>query len=99
MHLTSHRMTFHASLLSTRPDLAPHAQIIKSGPLIIHRPGFHRKKRRWIELSHDMLSEYKNATDEARARPIRSVLRMLYSLLWPHIVPDRFNSLCREKGV
>jgi sterol 3beta-glucosyltransferase len=75
VQLTNYRMTFHASLLSARPDLAPTAQVIKAGPFIVHRPGLRRKRRRWLELSHDMLSSYANATDKARSRPLLSVLR------------------------
>lgn len=76
MQVTTHRVTFHASLLSTRPDLAPEHQILKSGPFVFHPlGGFRRKRRRWLELSHNMMSVYMNATDEARARPLRTMLR------------------------
>lgn len=73
--MTNFRLTFHASLLSTRPDLAPEHQVIKAGPFIYHRPGLLRKRRRWMELSHNMVSVYNDSTDEGRARPIRSMLR------------------------
>lgn len=39
IHLTTHRVTFHASLLSTRPDLMHRHQVLKAGPMVIHRPG------------------------------------------------------------
>ena len=39
IYLTTHRITFHASLLSTQPDALPEVQIIKSGPVVIHRTG------------------------------------------------------------
>lgn len=39
IHLTTHRITFHASLLSTRPDLMSHSGVIKTGPVIVHRNG------------------------------------------------------------
>ncbi|KAG8929001.1 hypothetical protein FRC02_006129 [Tulasnella sp. 418] len=74
VHLTTHRLAFHASLLSTRPDLLPGSQLIKAGPVIIHREGLHRKKRLWLELSHDMVSTFPDATDEGRVRPLKTVL-------------------------
>ena len=78
IHLTTHRLTFHASLLSTRPDLLPEKQIIKQGPVTMHRTGFHgydRKRRVWLELSHDMLTSFPSGNEEDRIKPIRSMLR------------------------
>lgn len=77
IHLTTHRLTFHASLLSTRPDLLPDMQIIKQGPVTHHRPGFHgydRKRRVWLELSHDMLTIFPSGKEEDRIKPIQSML-------------------------
>ncbi|KAH8104961.1 hypothetical protein DFH11DRAFT_1519106, partial [Phellopilus nigrolimitatus] len=74
IHLTTHRLSFHASLLSTRPDLLPERQIIKRGPVTLHRPGLRRKRRVWLELSHDMLTTFPSGNQEDRIRPIRSVL-------------------------
>ena len=56
IHLTTHRFTFHASLLSTRPDLMPEKQVIKTGAVTLHRKGLRRKMRLWAELSHDMIT-------------------------------------------
>ncbi|KAG8893811.1 hypothetical protein FRC01_013343, partial [Tulasnella sp. 417] len=74
IHLTTHRITFHASLLSTRPDLMSHSQIIKSGPVLLHRSGLHRKRRLWMELYHDMLCTFPDSTDEGRVRPLFTML-------------------------
>ncbi|THV05295.1 UDP-Glycosyltransferase/glycogen phosphorylase [Dendrothele bispora CBS 962.96] len=72
LHLTTHRLAFHASLLSTRPDLPPSQQVIKSGSAMLHGP--FRSRRLHLELSHDMLCTYASSSDEDRIRPIRSVL-------------------------
>ena len=74
IHLTTHRLTFHASLLSTRPDLLPDQQIIKKGPVTIHRAGLRRKRRVWLELSHDMVTTFPSGKEEDRIKPIRSLL-------------------------
>ena len=75
LHLTTHRLAFHATLLATRPDLSPRQQIIKAGTAIIHGKGWRYKKRRvWLELSHDTMSTYASSSDEDRIRPIRTVL-------------------------
>ncbi|KAG8907240.1 hypothetical protein FRB99_005064 [Tulasnella sp. 403] len=75
IHLTTHRVTFHASLLSARPDMIPaRSHIIKAGPVLVHREGLHRKRRVWLELSHDMFSTFPDSTDEGRVRPLRAVL-------------------------
>ncbi|THH03783.1 hypothetical protein EW145_g6012 [Phellinidium pouzarii] len=74
VHLTTHRLSFHASLLSTRPDLLPGKQIIRTGPATIHYLGLRRKRRLWLELSHDMFTTFPSGNEEDRIRPIRSVL-------------------------
>ncbi|KAL0960717.1 hypothetical protein HGRIS_005744 [Hohenbuehelia grisea] len=74
IHVTTHRLAFHASLLSTRPDLHPHEQIIKAGPVVIHRKGMRPKRRVWVELSHDMLCTYASSKPEDRLRPLRTML-------------------------
>ncbi|KAJ1305985.1 hypothetical protein OPQ81_010700 [Rhizoctonia solani] len=92
IHLTTHRLTFHASLLPNTDGEAPagsttshgshqrvDSQILKAGPGVIIQPRtgiLHPQKRRrvWIELSHDMISTYPDASDEGRVRPIRSIL-------------------------
>ena len=75
VHLTTHRLSFHASLLSTRPDLLPERQIIRQGPVTIHREGLRRKRRVWLELSHDMLTSFPSSKAEDRVRPLQSILR------------------------
>ncbi|KAI0269895.1 hypothetical protein BC834DRAFT_967621 [Gloeopeniophorella convolvens] len=72
VHLTTHRLTFHASLLSSQPNY--HQDIIKSGPVLIHRKGLHRKRRVWLQLSHDMLSTYPSSQDEDKIKPLRTIL-------------------------
>ena len=76
LHLTTHRLTFHASLLSSRPDLSPNQQVIKAGPVTIHRKGWHKKLKVWMELGHDSLTSYASSSDEDRIRPIHTVLCM-----------------------
>lgn len=39
VHLTTHRLTFHASLLQTRQDDHPENPVLKSGRVIVHRDG------------------------------------------------------------
>ena len=74
IHVTTHRISFHASLLSTRPDLLPEQQIIKKGAVTIHRSGLLRKQRVWMELSHDMITTFPSGSDRDRIKPIRSIL-------------------------
>ncbi|TDL23150.1 UDP-Glycosyltransferase/glycogen phosphorylase [Rickenella mellea] len=74
VHLTTHRIAFHASLLSTRPDLLPEQQIIKKGPITLHRSGLHRKRKLWMELSHDMICSFASSKEEDRIKPLRSIL-------------------------
>ncbi|CAE6456573.1 unnamed protein product [Rhizoctonia solani] len=92
IHLTTHRLTFHASLLPSTDADGPAAstlshdfrhkadsQILKAGSGVVIEPRtgiLHLRKRRrvWIELSHDMLTTYPDASDEGRVRPIRSIL-------------------------
>lgn len=84
LHLTTHRLLFHAML---PPESAlPHANsgsgessnqhhsIIHSGPVTIHRPGVLRPARRWLELTADMVTSYPRADESGRIRPIRCVL-------------------------
>lgn len=74
MHLTTHRLAFHASLLSSRPDLYPNQQVIKAGPVLIHRQGWRKKLKVWLEISHDMISTYASSRDEDRIKPIGTIL-------------------------
>lgn len=72
VHLTTHRFTFHASLLSSQPDYI--RKIIKSGPALVHRKGWHRKTRVWLQLEHDMISSFPSSREEDRIKPIKSIL-------------------------
>jgi sterol 3beta-glucosyltransferase len=72
VHLTTHRLTFHASLLSSQPT--SRQDVLKSGPVLVHRKGLRRKKRVWLQLSHDMISTYPSSQDEDRVKPLRSIL-------------------------
>ncbi|KAG7088460.1 hypothetical protein E1B28_012449 [Marasmius oreades] len=77
IHLTTHRLTFHASLLSTTPDMPQPQSVIKSGSALIStaaRSLFQRQKRLWIELSHDVLTVYNSSGDEDRIKPRRTIL-------------------------
>ncbi|CAE6388704.1 unnamed protein product [Rhizoctonia solani] len=92
IHLTTHRLTFHASLLpGTHVDppagsafshdshRSSDSQVLKAGSGVVIEPRngiLHLQKRRrvWIELTHDMITTYPDASDEGRVRPIRSIL-------------------------
>ncbi|KAK1230352.1 hypothetical protein PQX77_006562 [Marasmius sp. AFHP31] len=77
IHLTTHRLSFHASLLSTRPDMPQSQKVIKSGSATLYSSAkalYQRPKRLWLELTHDMLTVYNSSQDEDRIRPKRSVL-------------------------
>ncbi|KAF7980122.1 hypothetical protein HWV62_39545 [Athelia sp. TMB] len=93
IHLTTHRLAYHASLLSSRPDLAPTQQILKSGSATLHRAGWHKQRRVWLELSHDMLCSYASSRDEDRIRPLRSVLFSNVEKIHPinHLKPRVVN--------
>ncbi|KAJ7459825.1 glycosyltransferase family 1 protein [Mycena latifolia] len=69
IHLTTHRIAFHASLFA-----GPELKVIKAGSVVIHRKGWRSKRRLWLELSHDMLCTYASSSDEDRIRPIRTIL-------------------------
>lgn len=100
IHLTTHRLTFHASLLpNSEPSTESSSnlafsrahpgldnQLVKAGYGVVHEPrsGFlhpQRRRRVWIELSHDMITTYPDSTDEGRIRPIRSLLCEFLGLL------------------
>lgn len=50
-------------------------EVIRAGPAVVHRTGLHRKRRIWLELSHDFVSVFPSAREEDRIRPLRSVMR------------------------
>ncbi|KAJ7670244.1 hypothetical protein B0H17DRAFT_948984 [Mycena rosella] len=68
IHLTTHRLCFHATLF------APELQVIKAGPVVIHRKGWRSNRRLWLELSNDMLCTYASSSDNDKLRPIRTIL-------------------------
>jgi sterol 3beta-glucosyltransferase len=72
VHLTTHRFTFHASLLSSQPDYL--RKVIKSGAALVHRKGWRRKTRVWLQLEHDMISSFPSSRDEDKIKPIKSIL-------------------------
>jgi sterol 3beta-glucosyltransferase len=72
VHVTTHRLTFHASLLSSQPDY--NQKVVKAGPALVHRKGLRRKKKVWLQLDHDMISSYRSSRDEDKIKPVRSVL-------------------------
>ena len=74
-HLTTHRLTFHASLLSSQADQKE--KILKSGSVLIHRKGLRPKKRVWLQLTQDMISSYNSSRDEQKIKPLRTILRKL----------------------
>ena len=72
IHVTTHRCTFHASLLSSQPGYSQ--EVVRSGTALIHRKGLHRKRRVWLQLDHDMISSFPSSRDEDKIKPLRSIL-------------------------
>lgn len=72
VHLTTHRFTFHASLLSSEPGYTQ--SIIRSGSALVHSKGWHRKRKVWLQLEHDMISSFPSSRDEDKIKPLRSIL-------------------------
>ncbi|KZV67100.1 glycosyltransferase family 1 protein [Peniophora sp. CONT] len=98
LHLTTHRLTFHASLTAASEN-AP--KILKEGAVTVHK-GSHRKRRVWMELSHDLLAVYPSSKDEDRIRPIRSILLSAITQVHPHdsVHPRRVRLSCETaRGV
>ncbi|KIR31721.1 sterol 3beta-glucosyltransferase [Cryptococcus deuterogattii MMRL2647] len=90
LHLTTHRLLFHASIppdygtkanvLSSLGSAADDATIrqpdvLQAGPVTIHYPEAIRPSRRvWMELSSEMVTTYPGADEASRVRPLKSVL-------------------------
>ncbi|KAF7299097.1 Glycosyltransferase family 1 protein [Mycena indigotica] len=72
IHLTTHRLCFHASLMAANPN--PQTTILRAGPAVIHRPGLRFSRRLWMELSPDMLCSYASSKDKDRLKPVRTLL-------------------------
>ena len=60
---------------------------------MVHRKGLHRKRRVWLELSHDFISSYPSAHEEDRIRPWRSIMRMWYTLYMRRHAESLFHLL------
>jgi len=75
VHLTTHRITFHASLLSSEPDQKE--RILKSGPVLVHNKGLRRKKRVWLQLTREMISTYPSSRDEHKIKPLRTFVSLI----------------------
>ncbi|OXC68989.1 hypothetical protein AYX13_02600 [Cryptococcus neoformans] len=90
LHLTTHRLLFHASippdhgtktgaLSSTQSAVddatARQPDVLQAGPVTVHFPGAIRPSRRvWMELSSEMVTTYPGADEASRVRPLRCVL-------------------------
>ncbi|KAJ7784602.1 glycosyltransferase family 1 protein [Mycena metata] len=72
IHLTTHRLAFHASLMAARPDTQQ--AVLRAGTVLIHRKGWRSKRRLWLELSHDMMCTYASSSSSDKIRPIKTVL-------------------------
>ncbi|KIK07950.1 glycosyltransferase family 1 protein [Laccaria amethystina LaAM-08-1] len=83
IHLTTHRLTFHASLLATRPDLSSSHQVLKAGPATFHRKGWRVKRRLWVELTHDMICSYASSKEEDKTRPLCTTLLSFFHEVLP----------------
>lgn len=75
IHLTTHRLTFHASLLATNHDAAD-SEVIKTSAAILHRKSWHGKRRIWLVLSNDILCTYASSKEEDKSRPLCALLRI-----------------------
>lgn len=78
LHLTTHRITFHAVLPPPAMiDASPSSSlIIKAGPVWIHKPGrLSRRKRVWMELGGEMVTTYPDSSREGRTRPLKTLMR------------------------
>jgi sterol 3beta-glucosyltransferase len=73
IHLTTHRIAFHASLLTPESENSVSHNVIKAGPVVIHRKGLRKKRRVWMELTSEMLCTYASSKHEDKIRPLRSI--------------------------
>jgi sterol 3beta-glucosyltransferase len=72
VHLTTHRFTFHASLLTSQPGDSQ--KVVRSGSAMVHRKGWRRKRKVWLQMDHDMISSFPSSRDEDKIKPLRSML-------------------------
>lgn len=86
MHLTTHRLLFHALLPPDSSFANPHptaegaegykSDIVMSGPVTMHRSSpLKPPKRLWMEITLDMITTYPKGDEVGRVRPLRSILR------------------------
>ena len=79
IHLTTHRLTFHA-ILPPPKILLPGDEtstLVHTGAATIRRqnPVFASKTNRvWMELDAEMITTYPSADEEGRVKPLRSIL-------------------------
>lgn len=83
IHVTTHRLAFHASLLSTQSEVSQTHKIIKDGPAVVHRRGWRSRRRVWMELSHDMLCIYTSSKDDAKTHPLCTLLLTFINKILP----------------
>ncbi|KIL54401.1 hypothetical protein M378DRAFT_806568 [Amanita muscaria Koide BX008] len=74
LHLTTHRLAFHASLCEHRRGLASPRQLLKSGTAILHQTKWRPRRRVWLELATDMLCVYRSSNHDETSYPLRSIL-------------------------
>lgn len=88
LHLTTHRLLFHASIppdygsgalsstgSATNDATVRQPDVLQAGPVTVHYPGAIRPSRRvWMELSSEMVTTYPGADEASRVRPLRCVL-------------------------
>jgi sterol 3beta-glucosyltransferase len=88
LHLTTHRLLFHALLPPDSAFLPPAGQtdpadevgierhnVIRSGPVTVHRSSVYKPKQRvWMELSPEMITTYPSGDEKSRVRPLFSIL-------------------------
>ncbi|TFK27999.1 sterol 3-beta-glucosyltransferase [Coprinopsis marcescibilis] len=73
IHLTTHRLAFHASLPSELDTEHP-LRILAEGAATYHRPGWYAKRRIWLELTSDTLCAYPSGKEVDRMRPLCTLL-------------------------
>lgn len=83
LHLTTHRLAFHASLCEHRRGLASPRQVLKSGTAILHQNKWRPRRRVWLELATDMLCVYRSSNHDETSYPLRSILFALVDTVAP----------------
>ena len=80
LHLTTHRLLFHAQLPPESKDTdATAADVLQSGPVTVHRHAALRPARRlWMEISSEMITTYPSGDESGRVRPLKTILCKRY---------------------